>query len=156
LTSDTLFLLKGNRYLAAKMNATRQKITELHTALKTAEGKERKRLEKDLAEQEDLFADLEAFEKNLMAVLEKTNERGEVVGWKPELDDGVILNLAPLCELMPSWRAEPEKFWKELEDEEYDWSYTAMRYWPDRVLEKCKTNKSFAIAHDRLDIYKGG
>jgi len=154
LTSDTLFLLKGNRYLGAKMNATRQKITDLHTVLKTAEGRERKRLEKDLAEQEDLFADLEAFEKNITAVLEKTNERGEVVGWKPELDDGVILNLAPLRELIPSWRAEPEKFWKELESGEYDWSYTAMRYWPDRVLEKCKTNKSFAIAHDQLAIYE--
>jgi hypothetical protein len=155
MTADTLFLLKGNRYLAAKLNATRQRIKELGQSIKNAEGRERKQFEKELAETEDLFADLEAFDKNLSAILEKTNERGEVVGWKPELDDGVILNLAPLRDLIPSWKAEPAKFWKELEDGAYDWSYTAMRYWPDRVLKKCKTNKSFAIAHDQLDIYEG-
>jgi hypothetical protein len=155
MTADTLFLLKGNRYLGAKMNATRQRMKELDQAIKTAEGRDRKRFEKELAETEDLFADLEAFDKSLSTILEKTNERGEVVGWKPELDDGVILNLAPLRDLMPSWKAEPEKYWKELEAGVYDWSYTAMRYWPDRVLEKCKTNKSFAIAHDQLDIYEG-
>jgi hypothetical protein len=107
MTADTLFLLKGNRYLGAKLNATRQRIKELGQAIKTAAGRERKQFEKELAETEDLFADLEAFDKNLNAILEKTNERGEVAGWKPELDDGVILNLAPLRDLIPSWKAEP-------------------------------------------------
>ena len=55
---------------------------------------------------------------------------------------------------MPSWK-EPEKFWVALEAGEYDWSHTSMRYWPDRVLEKCKANKSYAIAHNRLDVYEG-
>jgi len=27
-----------------------------------------------------------------------------------------------------------------------------MRYWPERVGEKCKKNKSFAIAHGRMDV----
>jgi hypothetical protein len=27
-----------------------------------------------------------------------------------------------------------------------------MRYWPDRVLEKCRKNKSYAIAHGRMDV----
>jgi hypothetical protein len=155
MTADTLYLLKGSRYLDTKMNATRQRIKELGQAIKTSEGRERKRFEKELADTEDLFADLEAFDKNLSAILEKTNERGEVVGWKPEFDDGVILNLAPMRDLIPSWKTEPEKYWKELESGACDWSYTAMRYWPDRVLEKCKTNKSFAIAHDQLNIYEG-
>ncbi len=30
---------------------------------------------------------------------------------------------------------------------DYDWAQQAMDYWPDRFREKCKTNKSFAIAH---------
>ena len=55
---------------------------------------------------------------------------------------------------MPSWK-EPGKFWQELEEGKYDWSYTAMRYWPDRVLEKCRKNKSYAIAHGRMDLYQG-
>ena len=55
---------------------------------------------------------------------------------------------------MPSWK-EPGKFWQELEEGKYDWSYTAMRYWPDRVEEKCRKNKSYAIAHGRMDLYQG-
>lgn len=112
-------------------------------------------LEKDLDDLETKLLDLEAFEAAIRRVLEQKNERGETVGWTPEIDDGVMLNLAPLRELMPSWK-EPEKFWQELEEGKYDWSYTAMRYWPDRVLEKCKTNMSYAITHDRLDVYEGG
>ena len=59
----------------------------------------------------------------------------------------VLLNIAPLHTLIPSWAAEPKKAWKDLERGDYDWAHTAMRYWPDRVLTKCKINKSFAIAH---------
>jgi hypothetical protein len=70
-----------------------------------------------------------------------------VVGWRPELDDGVLINLAPLHTLMPAWSAEPKKAWEALKRGDYDWAHTAMRYWPDRVARKCRTNKSFAIAH---------
>lgn len=84
------------------------------------------------------------------------NDQDKIPGWIREIDDNVILNLAPLYELVPSWSTEPKKYWEALKSGEYDWSYTAMRYWPNRVLEKCKTDKSIAIAHNRLDIYKGG
>jgi hypothetical protein len=145
-TKDTLPLILGNRYAAGKINQIRNRMDEIRAGMASAQGKERKRLEKELDDLEDLHLDLEAFEAALRRVLEKKNSRGETVGWAPEIDDGVILNLAALHELMPSWK-EPAKFWKPLEDGEYDWSYTAMRYWPDRVLEKCRTNKSYAIAH---------
>jgi hypothetical protein len=49
----------------------------------------------------------------------------------------------------------PEKFRAELEEGEYDWSRTAMRYWPERVGEKCRKNRSFAIAHGRMEEYEG-
>ena len=62
------------------------------------------------------------------------------------IDDGVLLNAAPLHPLLPSW-PETKKTWKELEDEKYEWAQQAMKHWPDRVKEACKTNKSFAIAH---------
>jgi len=81
------------------------------------------------------------------------NESCETVGWAREADDGVILNLAPLHDLMPALK-EPEKFWQAQEAGEYDWSRTAMRYWAKRVLEKCKKNKSYAIAHGRMDLYE--
>lgn len=125
---------------------------EVRTEMKTAEGRAKKLLEKDLEDLETKLLGLEAFEAAIRHVLEQKNERGETVGWAPEIDDGVILNQAPLRELMPSWK-EPEKFWQELEEGKYDWSYMAMRYWPDRVGEKCKTNKSYVIAHGLMDMY---
>jgi hypothetical protein len=36
---------------------------------------------------------------------------------------------------------------------DYDWAHLAMNYWPDRVREKCKKNKSLAIAHGLEDLY---
>ncbi len=68
-------------------------------------------------------------------------------GYTPHTDDGVLINMAPLWELVPIWQAEPKKCWKALEQGEYDWSHMAMDYWPDRVKEKCRENKSYAIAH---------
>ena len=53
-------------------------------------------------------------------------------------------NRALLWELIPSWQVELKKA---LEKGDYDWSYQAMDHWPARVKEKCKTDKSFAIAH---------
>lgn len=35
-----------------------------------------------------------------------------------------------------------EKAWEALERGDYDWAFQAMDHWPDRVREKCNTNKS--------------
>jgi len=56
-------------------------------------------------------------------------------------------NRALLWELIPSWQVELKKAWEALEKGDYDWSYQAMDRWPARVKKKCKTDKSFAIAH---------
>jgi hypothetical protein len=153
-TRDTLPLILGTRYITGKINQIKNRMDEVRRDIKSAEGRSRKKLEKDLDDLEAKLLDLEAFEAAIRRALEQKDERGETVGWAPEIDDGVILNLAPLRELMPSWK-EPEKFWLELEEGKYDWSYTAMRYWPERILEKCKKNKSYAIAHGRMEEYEG-
>ncbi|MBM6395282.1 hypothetical protein JQC79_05865 [Ochrobactrum anthropi] len=44
--------------------------------------------------------------------------------------------------------------WTKLEKGDYDWAHLAMAYWPDRVREKCKTDKSLAIAHDLERLYE--
>jgi hypothetical protein len=54
---------------------------------------------------------------------------------------------APLHDLLPSW-PETRAAWKELEAGEFDWAHQAMRHRPDRVTEACRTNRSFAIAHN--------
>lgn len=154
-TRDTLYLLTGSRYLGARANGVRQTIADLNERAASAEGREKRRLEKERESQENFLGDLEAFRRELQAVTSMQDERGRTVGWEPELDDGVLINLAPLHRLMPSWSAEPKKAWEALQAGEYDWSRTAMRYWPDRVVEACRENSSFAIAHGRLDTYAG-
>jgi hypothetical protein len=41
-----------------------------------------------------------------------------------------------------------ENCWEKLGKGEYDWAHLAYTIWPDRVKEKCKTDKSLAIAHN--------
>ena len=157
ITPDTLYLLQGNRYLGGRINAAHDRISELSQTVSTApQGAEKKRLARELDSLEVHLTDLEAFARNLAEVTSRKDSEGATVGWRPELDDGVLLNLAPLHALMPSWSAEPRKAWDALESGDYDWSHTAMRYWPTRVTEACRTNKSLAIAHDLLEEYAGG
>ncbi|WP_417350183.1 hypothetical protein [Ferrimonas sp.] len=75
--------------------------------------------------------------------------------YKPNHDDGVQITAAPLWPLfhhMP-WQNVLRDTWEKLEQGEYDWSHLAMAYWPERVREKCITDKSLAIAHDLEHLY---
>lgn len=154
ISPDTLALIRGNRYLASKINQTQLAITEVQGRIPAAQGKQKRDLEKELERLMALQSDLEAFDRAIGAVLTARNERGETVGWRLEIDDGIILNLAPLYELMPAWKTEPKKYWDKLQSGDYDWSYTAMRYYPDRVTSKCQKNRSYAIAHGLEDEFE--
>lgn len=69
--------------------------------------------------------------------------------WKPNLNDGVLITAAPLHKLfrMPKWQKDLAACWKKLEHGDYDWAHLAYSLWPDRVREKCRTDRSIAIAH---------
>lgn len=152
ITRDTLHLLQGNRYLGGRINHTRSEVQARRERLAPMpQGAERRRLEREIDALEGELTDIEAFAKALAAVTSQTNTRGEIVGWAPEVDDGGLINLAPLWTLLPSWPTEPKQCWQALERGDYDWSHTAMRYWPDRVLLKCQTNPSYALAHGVVD-----
>jgi hypothetical protein len=76
--------------------------------------------------------------------------------WKPNLDDGVILNFAPLWRLVPqsrSWQGECKKAWDKLQGGDYDWAHLAMHLWPERVVPKCIDDRSLAIAHGLEDVF---
>jgi hypothetical protein len=75
--------------------------------------------------------------------------------WKPNHDDGVQITAAPLYELFRHrpWQTVLKDTWAKLAKGDYDWAHLAMAYWPARVREKCKTDKSLAIAHDLEDLY---
>ena len=76
--------------------------------------------------------------------------------WKPNHDDGVQITAAPLWRLFRHrpWQTVLKETWEKLEKGDYDWAHLAMTYWPDRVREKCRTDKSLAIAHDLEDLYE--
>jgi hypothetical protein len=46
--------------------------------------------------------------------------------------------------IKPIHLQEPEKFQRKLMEGMYDWSHTAIRYWPERVLEKCKKEETLS------------
>jgi hypothetical protein len=45
------------------------------------------------------------------------------------------------------WQRELKSVWDDLRAGEYDWSHLAMHLWPERVVPKCATDRSMAIAH---------
>jgi hypothetical protein len=95
-------------------------------------------LAKELDKLLEIADDLREFSERIKDIIDR--------GYTPHIDDGVLLNAAPLHTILPSW-PETKEAWEELEAGEYDWAEQAMEYWPDRVKAACKTNKSFAIAH---------
>jgi len=141
LTDDTLWTVL-NEYVRPKVELEERRLAELRAERERGGGGGVRQVEKEIEEKVELLEELEWFQRELKKVAER--------GYAPDLDDGVIINMAPLHELVP-WK-EAAKVWGELGEGEYDWSKLAMRYWPERVEAKCREDKSFAIAHDRLDL----
>jgi hypothetical protein len=139
MTRDTLFRIK-TEYVVPKVNLLESQIAELRKKKEAFEGREKRQMEKEIAELTDVLDDVREFLNRLNFIIEERK-------YVPHIDDGVLLNMAPLWELIPSWQAEPKKAWEALERGDYDWAHQAMDHWPDRVKEKCKANKSYAIAH---------
>jgi hypothetical protein len=62
----------------------------------------------------------------------------------------VQITAAPLWKLFQhrQWQNKLKETWKKLENGEYDWAHLACSIWPERVLRKCHSDRSLAIAHD--------
>lgn len=99
-------------------------------------------------------------EKLINLELELTDFRDELLRiakfWKPNLNDGVQITAAPLWKLFQykPWQKKLKATWEKLEKGDYDWAHLAYSIWPERVKEKCKSDKSLAIAHDLEDLYE--
>jgi hypothetical protein len=75
--------------------------------------------------------------------------------WNPNLNDGVIINFAPLWRLIANkpWQKAVKACWDELVEGNCDWSHLAMHLWPERVIPKCAEDRSLAIAHSLEDVF---
>jgi len=137
LTPDTLYKCL-QQFVIPKLADVEKELAHLRGVLAANEGgaKERKRLE-----------ELEDFRRELIEL--RTELELWAPRWKPNLNDGVLITAAPLWKLfrLPKWQKDLKTCWQELEKGDYDWAHLAYTLWPDRVREKCKTDRSLAIAH---------
>ncbi len=102
---------------------------------------------------EKQFEVLQAFELELIELRDTLLKLAPT--YKSNHDDGVQISAAPLWTLFryKPWQKVLKDTWAKLEKGDYDWAHLAMNYWPDRVREKCKTDKSLAIAHGLENLY---
>ena len=113
LDKDILFKALLN-YVEPKIRREESRLDELRsqkTALSPA-AKGAKKLDKDINRQEAFLSELRDFEDKL--------RRAANLHLDPDLNDGVVLNIAPLRELVP-WK-EAKSYWDDLMDGKYEWS----------------------------------
>lgn len=134
LTDQTLYGCV-NDFVQPKLNDLERDIPRLR------DGKRTKELQAAVV----LQSELEEFKQELLAWAPR---------WKPNLNDGVLITACPLWKLfrLPKWRKDLETCWKKLEAGDYDWAHLAYSLWPERVREKCKKDRSLAIAHGLEEI----
>ena len=113
LDKDLLFKALVN-YVEPKIRLEEGKLEGLRgqRAAAGTSGREAKQLERQLDRQEAFLAELHDFRDKL--------RRAADLGLEPDLNDGVILNIAPLWELVP-WK-EAKATWEELLAGKYEWS----------------------------------
>jgi len=137
-TNDTFYKVL-NDYVIPKLQHEERKLTTLQQEYgPNATAKQRK----EIATQETFVEELQTFKQEVARIAPL---------WNPNLNDGVIINFAPLWRLVPQlkpWQKECKKVWDKLVKGDYDWAHLSMHLWPERVVPKCQTDRSLAIAHD--------
>ena len=101
---------------------------------------------KQLAEKEAFVQELREFRTEIARVAPL---------WNPDLNDGVIINFATLWRLIAHrpWQKAVKECWDALVASDYDWAHLALHLWPERVVPKCQTDRSLAIAHNLDTVF---
>src|SRR6266478_1060471 len=113
LNKDMLFkaLMK---YVEPKIRLESTRLDALNSQRRSAgnSSKEAKGLARKIEAKEEFLSELRDFEEKL--------RRAANLHLEPDLNDGVVLNIAPLWELVP-WK-EAKNYWEELLGGKYEWS----------------------------------
>lgn len=142
-SKDTLFRVQ-NDYAVPKLAHEERRLESLI----------RERRDGATAAQRKELAAQETFVEELRAFLDEVKRVAPL--WDPDLDDGVIINFAPLWRLVPqnkSWQKELKSTWDALCEGKYDWAHLAMHLWPERVVPDCAKDRSLAIAHGLEEVF---
>lgn len=113
LDKDILFKALLN-YVEPKIRLEEDRLKSLRSRKEVAgsSGREAKQIEKDMDRQDQLVSELNDFADKL--------RRTANLHLEPDLNDGVVLTIAPLFELVP-WK-EAKKHWEDLVAGKYEWS----------------------------------
>jgi len=120
LTADTLWkVLRG--YVEPKISHEKRRLSDLEADLEKAKASRAGAIERELArrisDQRALLEELLRFQSDVREVAD--------MGYEPDRDDGVIINIAPLHKVVP-WK-DAGLMWKELQAGKYPWSTMAKR-----------------------------
>ncbi|WP_312352342.1 hypothetical protein [Pseudomonas sp.] len=141
LTDQTLFTAI-NDFVDPKLKQVREELAALQ-----GKGPNRSRQEEnDLEAMATLEHELADLRDSLLEI---------APNYHPDHEDGVQITAAPLWKLfrLKPWQKVLKDTWAKLEKGDYDWASLAMNYWPQRVREKCVTDKSLAIGHGLKHLY---
>ena len=141
LTSQTLYKAI-NDFLEPKLQ---QVADDVHALVRKSNARSK--------DDEKLLETLQALELELHDLRDELLKLAPT--YKPVLDDGVQICAAPLWKLFrhKPWQNVLKDTWSKLHKGDYDWAGLALNYWPDRVREKCKSDKSLSIAHGLEELY---
>ena len=143
VTADSLFQVL-NDIVDPKVHLEQRRLTELTQEVGPNPSASQR---KEIDTQETLVDELRELRDGLEAVTPL---------WAPDLNDGIVIVLAPLWRLFAHhrpWSRELKKHWDKLTAGDYDWAQLAMHLWPERVIPKCAEDRSLAIAHGLEDVF---
>ena len=128
LRPDALFAA-GRDYADAKVALEQGRLEELRAGLDALSGAARHRREREIERQSNLVAEVTEFRNRLDTVA--------LLKLPPDLNDGVVIGIAPLWELVP-WK-EAQWTWEKLIAGEYPWSTMAQRMRERGLVDDGKT-----------------
>lgn len=99
--------------------------------------------EKELERVFDFERELQDFRNELLRLAQ--------LPWRPDLNDGVQITAAPLWKMFnhKPWQKKLQDTWTELQKGKADWSGLANALWSARVKEKCKSDRSLVLTHQK-------